>query len=375
METPNWSSKRLPQSKMSGNRYHGRGNNRSRGNHWRGYHRRHDQSYQRYPHYDNRNDWNSGTQRDNYNDYNDNQSNSNWNDYKQARGRYNDGYKGYNRHNSNYNNRSRSHSRGKNYWKRGRGTRGQGRGQARDREYGYGARGGYRGDRDRGYTHPQSESRSYFSGNNNKNIAKKHSYSKKVVITPMDEVLSEQVLYRLNYLEAIFTFVSFFDLITICALLSKHHFKIIFCNGENALGKCIDISSNLNGNTNKIFEMCFRCTFPNLVKYIVEKCNNNIDNNNDSDIKVKKIEISKNPISMYRIFNDWEYYLQLVSKSNIMCNYNFTSRLVVNMDDIKQHSVYTMITYNRNQADKQYNLLCVLATGDIEFIKYWFTQV
>ena len=260
---------------------------------------------------------------------------------------------------------------------------------------------------------------------NKKYLSKKrHKWQKKKEkILAVNNVLSEKVVYRLNYLQSIFTFLNFFDLIGVSALLSKYHYNIIFCNDDknvlDNMKKNNNIGSESNNKyVNRIFELCFENTFKNLIKHVIkplidEKKDNNDNNNNNNNNKknelprltllpgykirpqqqacaptggaVNKFKYDK--IHVYPLFNDFFSLSKMVIESNVMllqygrgnlCGKplsgddhddlisgarvmpRYTPRLDFEMADMYANSC---------------NVCFLLAIDDAQFVQFWLNKV
>ena len=279
--------------------------------------------------------------------------------------------------------------------------------------HGYGNRGsrGYGGGRQRfqsgGGSHVNRSrrgSQNYAVSKNsggNKYKSKRSKWKKVAKIESMDSTLSEKVIYCLNHLETIFTFLNFLDLIGIGSLLSRYHYSVVFFNQENVstLPKSKKSAHKDNCNNiettypNRIFLFCFKNTFKNLIKLVLEpSVNESLPNltigtsgekGDDiplikrADKKAKHIMSGKfeyNKKQIYPLFTDWFYLMKQIVESNTMFVQYGRDSIVGERRQADEYRNQKWI-FGVNENKLTYNLCLLLAIDDAQFVQYWLTKV
>ena len=281
---------------------------------------------------------------------------------------------------------------------------------------------------------------------------KKKKWRKVVKIESMDNIISEKVIFGLNYIETIFAFLNFLDLIGICSLLSRYHYEAIFFNQKNIVEQLknkqkntntsknryknknknrkqrkwvpvpvskVDHDRNSNKNNinecryrypNRIFEICFKNTFKNLIKHVIEPSMDILNNKNEQQSddlnslpkltilrkaavpqknderipsrivekknkresynNIKTFEYNKKKV--YPLFNDWFYLTKKIIESNVVF-LKYGSGWDNIFGQLRSVNSYKNATlYIRPH---HFDLTLLLAIGDAEFVQYWLTKV
>lgn len=258
----------------------------------------------------------------------------------------------------------------------------------------------------------------------NKYKSKRSKWKKVEKIERMNKTLSEKVIYRSNYLETIFKFLNFFDLISIGSILSKYHYNVISFNQENSLplqksqaknststtqSECKDGRSRRNHNNNdntrdrypnKIFEFCFKNTFKNLIQLVIEPSKNeslpnltigknksggkkdDIYTTDDvtlvqiADTNTTNMKFEYNKKEIYLLFNDWFYLIKKIVESNVMfVKYGHNSIIGTIRQEDEYRDIHQQWAFQVNMDESAHNLCLLLAIDDALFVQYWLKKV